>query len=216
MRTRLVVAIGLVVAFALVVFAIVINGAARSPEGPDAAAGTSGAQEAGAAPSATPSSRPGQRPTASSPPAASESLLEVPQKAQRPPKALPTSVQRRPVFAGKPPKPAHARGKLAAGFPTSAVRLPAKAHVVSSSVAVQGKRVQLALEGRTNASVEQTVDSYAADITAKGWLAATSTAADGTVTVRGGYGNDSIVVSVRQAPTGHTVFSAFGVFAARG
>jgi hypothetical protein len=125
---------------------------------------------------------------------------------------LPAPKTPAPAISGKVPRSASAEGKLVTGFPKKAIPLPAEAAVLTSSVSSSDRRVQVGLEARTTLTVNELLDHYRASFAARGWSVSTATDAAGDSSVTGGYGNDSVTVSARQAPTGATLYSAFGTF----
>jgi len=144
-------------------------------------------------------------------PVSSTRPLEMPEKSTPASNKLPKSKLRVPAVSSMP-KSGASRGKLVNGFPKKAVDLPPKASIVSSSLAVQAKRLLVRLDARTASSEKSVLSFYAADFAKKGWVTSTGSAADGSRTIRGALAQDSAIVTVRELPTGQTGFSVSGAF----
>lgn len=152
------------------------------------------------------------RPSWNPQPAASETAgLEMPTATPGGQKTLPKSRVKKPTFTAAP-KNAVAQGKLTAGFPKKAVPVPAHLKIMSSSVAAQGTRVLVGVDGRSKSSPASIIAFFARDFGAKGWTTTRATPAEGTITLRGAYGSDAVVATVRQLPTGHTALTVAATF----
>jgi hypothetical protein len=116
------------------------------------------------------------------------------------------------VLSGTVPKEGTAKGKLTSGFPTKAMPIPEGAHIVDSSVSTQGRKIQVAVNYRTSLSVEAVLKYYESQAAKRGWVATRGTAADGAKSITLGFGDDTMVATVRTAPTGATTVAAFGSY----
>ncbi|MGL3806336.1 hypothetical protein ACSYDW_09590 [Paeniglutamicibacter sp. R2-26] len=178
----------------------------ESASGPGTSSGP--ARETSAAPTSA-EKTPTGGPSAS---AIEKPRLEVPASPKASSSTLPKSVERAPAISGKVPKDGSATGELTPGFPTTALPIPAGAHIVDSSVGTQKRNVQAAANFRTNLSREKVLAFYETAAAKQGWLATRGTAADGAANITIGYGKDSVVATVRTAATGATFVAAFGSF----
>lgn len=137
--------------------------------------------------------------------------LEVPKDKKEGPKKLPKSKKRAPVLTSLP-KSGSATGKLSRGFPAKVVPMLPKAVASSSSVQTQGEQAFVEVTGRTKAETKSVLKFYSKDFAGKGWVTTQQSTANGVTTLRGAYGDDSILVTVRRLPTGQTSFAVAGVF----
>lgn len=152
------------------------------------------------------------RPSWNPQPAASETAgLEMPTATPAADRTLPKSKTRRPILSVAP-KNGSAVGKLTPGFPKDAVPVPPNLRISSSSVASQGPRVLVGVEGRSESSPASILAFFTRDFGTKGWKITRSTPENGTTTVRGAYGNDAVVATVRRLPTGQTTLTVAGAF----
>lgn len=220
------VAIGLGLAAALTAGAVALNGAG----GPEPAVGQGAGQQsvAGTLPSPSKTGPSASAPNAEAPsPKATGSTarakaapagpaLEVLPPVKKAGAGLPESKKRAPVVSGKLPKTASKHGSLVKGFPKDAVPVPDGAKIVTSSVAAQGRVLQVGLEASSKLSAQRILETYKADFEDKGWLYTAAPAADGAQAIRGGFEGDSVTVTVRTSGTGATILSVFAVFHAAG
>lgn len=151
------------------------------------------------------------RPTWNPPDPSTSKALEIQDSSSSSMARLPKSEKRQPVLS-KIPRTGTARGKLTPGFPTGAVSAPAAARITMSSVQVQGKQIFVGLKGTTKQSRKIVADHYLRAYKSKGWSQTSTVNLDGSRTLQGGFGDDSIVVSIRTLPTGRTAFTVAGVF----
>lgn len=181
-------------------------------ESSSASAATTGPASQPAA-SSTKAPTSSKAPSTSAPGSAIESpKLEVPASAKPSATTLPKSVKKAPVLSGTVPKEGTAKGKLTSGFPTKAMPIPEGAHIVDSSVSTQGRKIQVAVNYRTSLSVEAVLKYYESQAAKRGWVATRGTAADGAKSITLGFGDDTMVATVRTAPTGATTVAAFGSY----
>lgn len=152
------------------------------------------------------------RPSWNPQPAASETAgLEMPTATPGTHKALPKSKVKKPTLSAAP-KNGVAKGKLTSSFPKKAVPVPPHLKITSSSVAAQGTRVLVGVDGRSKSSSASILAFFNRDFAARGWTVTRSTPADLTTTLRGTYGQDAVVATVRQLPTGQTALTVAGTF----
>lgn len=152
------------------------------------------------------------RPSWNPQPAASETAgLEMPTATPGTHKSLPKSKVRKPTLSVAPNNGV-AKGKLTSDFPKKAVPVPPRLKIASSSVASQGSRVLVGVVGRSESSPASIAAFFDRDFRAKGWTVTRSTPADLTTTLRGTFGQDSVVVTVRQLPTGQSALEVAGTF----
>jgi hypothetical protein len=231
MQVRSLVAVGLGLAAAITISAVVVDNLAR-PE-PSAAIGIgreapsaglkgdrsrapteSARQPAGSG--GEPEDK-GSRADAHRPalPPDPEKPLEVPEPTRQARPTLPPSVERTPLMSGGLPESGTARGKLVTGFPRSVIPVPKGTRIQVSSLAVQGDTLQLGLDANTDRAPDELLEVYIGDFEDKGWLWTEAPAAEGSSAVRGGFGNDSVTVTVtgpvQDGGTGATHFTVFGI-----
>lgn len=146
-------------------------------------------------------------------PTEADAGLEVPEQTKATAFALPSSKEREPLLE-KTPKTGVAQGKLTKGFPKDAVPLPRSTTVVGSSVETQGRLVILGVEGRSKASADAILEFYAGHFAKLDWLTTRTQPARGTTQLRGGFGQESLSVTVRELPTGMRSVTASAVLTA--
>ncbi|WP_449514154.1 hypothetical protein [Cellulomonas sp.] len=120
-----------------------------------------------------------------------------------------------PRLTGPLPATASARGTLVAGFPVGIVPVPAGATIVSSSVAVEGRRLQVGLDASTAASPADVVAGYVHTLTAEGFITTDSPAGAGATATAFVSGNDGLVLTVRDRLGGGTELSIAGTLTAQ-
>lgn len=143
-------------------------------------------------------------------PSASKAL-EIPEAAIPGPARLPASEKRRPLLS-KAPKSGTARGKLTTGFPIKAVSAPNGTRIITSSVQTQGKLVFVGLNGTSTAGAGFVMSYYEDIYLMRGWAHTKVVDAGGTQKLKGGFGDDSMEITIRTRPTGRTAFAVAGVF----
>jgi hypothetical protein len=128
-----------------------------------------------------------------------------------PPEVLPLKPVKR-LLTGALPAKASARGALAKGFP-AAVPLAGKSTVLSSSVSVNGKTVQAAVDAETSSTPAEVV-AYYQKLFARAGLPGTETASTPeSRSVSFVRGTDSVTLTVTATKTGSR-YSLFGVLRA--
>jgi len=119
-------------------------------------------------------------------------------------------------LVAKAPKTASAHGRVVAGFPTSAVPLPRGLTIVSSSVASQGRHVQVSLQASSDASWRSVRSRLTSALTERGYTATTAAATAGTAAVQYTHGTDGVVVTLHKRLGGGTELTLTGSFTAAG
>lgn len=203
--------------------AVASPGATASPRSSSSAPTSSATQPAkspsasiSASSAATASGSLAPSPTKTSASASASSVeapkLEVPADSSTTATTLPKSVKKTPVLSGSVPKSGTAKGKLTSEFPTKALPVPSGAKIIDSSVSSQQRNIQVAVNYRSTMSVEAVLKYYEAQSGKRGWVATRGTAADGAQSITVGFGDDTMTATVRTAPTGSTIISAFGTY----
>lgn len=121
-----------------------------------------------------------------------------------------------PSLTGPLPAAASARGGLVAGFPAHVVPVPASLDVVSSAVAGEGTRLQVALEASSDDAPDAVQAAYVAALTGAGFAAGDSPAVPGASATAFTRGPDGLVVTVRQRPGGGTELAVAGTLTTSG
>ncbi|WP_375386197.1 hypothetical protein [uncultured Microbacterium sp.] len=191
-------ALGLL-AIAVVVFAVLLNGSNAGPgstSGSATGSSSSGSTTAGPVPGATPTS--GSEVLA--PTAAPETTL--------PPIAPPSSAPATPLIA--PPYPASATADFALvdGFPEQIMGPAPASDILQSAISTEGTVMQVTLVGRTDASPDEVRAHYAQQWAALG-LADAGTSADGSLSFTGAFESLSVSATVGGTGTRYTVFGVF-------
>jgi hypothetical protein len=115
-----------------------------------------------------------------------------------------------PLVSAPLPASGTKSGGLVAGFPTRIMGPAARTTVVSSSIATDGRVMQVSLVGRSSASPADIRAHYALLWASLGLVSQQTT--DGTTAFRGPY--DSVTLSFTPSGTG-THYTVFGVFHTR-
>jgi hypothetical protein len=130
-----------------------------------------------------------------------------------PPTATPTTPAlnpTKPLWTGPAPTSASATGRLVTGFPAVAAP-PDGATVQTSSLAVDGARVQAAVTAELASSPDAVQAAYHDRLSALGMTSAPGTAQPGTTVVTYYRSSDSITVTTTASGAG-TALSVFGLF----
>jgi hypothetical protein len=118
-------------------------------------------------------------------------------------------------LVAKAPKTAAAHGRVVAGFPTNAVPLPGLT-IVSSSVASQGRHVQVTVQASSPSSPKTVRTRLTSAFTKLGYTASTAAAAPGASAVEYTHGTDGVVVTLRPRLGGGTELTLTGAFTTAG
>lgn len=130
------------------------------------------------------------------------------------PTGLPSPVDYTPI-ATKPLPDSHSEaGELVRGFP-EAIPVMGDSSIVTSSVAVDGDRLQAALDARVAAATESVIAFYTEEFGALGLQGTSAPAVGGSTAVAFSHGSDSIVVTATPVGTG-TQYTVFGTFTVAG
>jgi len=129
-----------------------------------------------------------------------------------PPTATPTRPALNPAepLLAAVPKPGTASGRLVAGFPSVAAP-PEGAAVTSSSIAVDGRRVQVAATADVASSPDQVQAAYAQRFSALKMASTPGTAQPGTTVTVYARSADRITITTSASAAG-TTLSVFGLF----
>jgi hypothetical protein len=126
---------------------------------------------------------------------------------------LTSSTAKKPApLVAKAPRSASTHGRLVAGFPRSAVPLPRSLTIVSSSVASQGRHLQVTAQASSDASPKVVRRQLTNAFTERGYTAAKAVAAPGSSAVQYRHGTDGVVITFHQRLGGGTELTLSGSF----
>jgi hypothetical protein len=211
------IAVGAVVVIGAVVSASLLSGGRGTPAAQATPGSASTSSSSSSSPSPSPSPSSGVDPGASTgrtpgplPEGTPTSGSEVPPPSGSAGHTLPPVTPAPALVSAPLPASGTKSGGLVAGFPTRIMGPAARTTVVSSSIATEGRIMQVALVGRSASSPADIRAHYALLWAALGLDPQQTT--DGTTAFRGPY--DSLTLSFVPSGTG-THYTVFGVFHTR-